>query len=125
MHEFSLMEDVVQAIGERLKAEGITAPGRVAEVTLRIGALAIHSTESFAQAFHVQAKGTLLEGAKLDLQIEPAHALCTKCGHDESIGVDVVDPHDPAPTIECPKCGELCRVEGGRGMGKIDITFKD
>jgi hydrogenase nickel incorporation protein HypA/HybF len=124
MHEFSLMEDVIHTITDRLRTEGITEPGTIAEVKLRIGALDIHSEESFEQAFYVQAKGTPLEGAKLDLDLQPGHAKCEKCGQEENVGVDVVDGHDPMPVLECPRCGELCIVNGGRGVGKIDVIFR-
>jgi Zn finger protein HypA/HybF involved in hydrogenase expression len=57
------MEDVVGAILDSLKQEGVIQQGAVKEVKLKVGALDIHSAESFAQAFTSLTQGTLLEGA--------------------------------------------------------------
>lgn len=124
VHEYSLMQDVIHSIVTRLEEDGINKPGTVKEVRLRIGALDIHSKESFEQAFYVQAKDTVLSDAKLDLQIVPGHIRC-KCGYEGDVGGDQADGHDPQPAVECPNCGELCLVEGGRGIEPIDIAVAD
>ena len=43
MHEYSLMQEIIQAILERLNQEGDSGP--VAEVVLKLGVLDIHSQE--------------------------------------------------------------------------------
>lgn len=123
MHEYSLMQNVMASILEGLRAENITDPAEVKEVKLRIGALDIHSVDSFKQAFQMQARDTLLRGAKLDLQIAPGTIECPRCTHKQEVGVGDADGHEPQPAIECPKCGELCFVHGGRGIAPIDITL--
>ncbi|MCX7963726.1 MAG: hydrogenase maturation nickel metallochaperone HypA [Candidatus Sumerlaea chitinivorans] len=125
MHEYSLMEDVVGAILDSLKREGVTQQGAVKEVKLKVGALDIHSSESFAQAFTSLTQGTLLEGARLDLEIVPARITCAKCGHSGDIGVGEADGHQAEPVVECPQCGEPCVVTGGRGIHPIDIIIED
>jgi hydrogenase nickel insertion protein HypA len=119
MHEYSLMQNVVTSILDGLRAEKVTDPSAVKEVHLRIGALDI---ESFKQAFYMQARDTLLRDAKLELEVAPGDIECSKCGHKQEIGVGDADGHEPQPAIECPKCRELCFVQGGRGIAPIDIT---
>lgn len=125
MHEFSLMNDVIKSITDRLEAEGIVAPGMVEQVTLRIGALDIHSEESFAQAFYSQIDGTPLAGSRLNLVILPGHVKCEKCGTERDILIDEADGHKAMPAVPCSKCGEICFVEGGRGMEPIEIAVRD
>jgi hydrogenase nickel insertion protein HypA len=125
MHEYSLMEDVVTSVLDTLKKEGVESPDAVKEVVLKIGALDIHSEASFVQAFEVQVRDTLLAKAKLRLEIVPGRIRCAKCGHEGALGVGDADGHDPQPAVECPKCGEVCLVEGGRGMHPIDLVIED
>jgi hydrogenase nickel incorporation protein HypA/HybF len=125
MHEYSLAENLIESILPRLAAEGLTAPGRVREVALRIGALEIHSEESFAQAFAMRTAGTPLEGAALRLDIIPGRIHCDRCDRDEVVGPDDADPHSHAPVMPCPDCGTPCRVEGGRGIEPIDLVIDE
>jgi hydrogenase nickel incorporation protein HypA/HybF len=125
VHEFSLMEDVVSNLLASLQREGITRAGAVKEVVLRIGALDIHSEDSFRQAFDMLARGTLLEGAHLELEIIPATYRCQACGYEGKVGVGDADGHQVEPVIECPACGQPCIVTGGRGIQPIDLLVDD
>lgn len=125
MHEYSLMEDVVSSLQQSLQREGITKAGCVKEIVLRIGALDIHSEESFRQAFDVLTKGTLIEGARLQLEIVPAMYRCRACGHEAQIGVGEADGHQVEPVVECESCGQPCVVTGGRGMHPVDVVVED
>ncbi len=125
MHEYSLMEDVVASLQKSLEREGISRPGAVKEIVLRIGALDIHSEASFKQAFDVLTKDTPLAGAQLQLEIVPAQYTCRKCGYNGSVGVGDADGHQAEPVVECAKCGEPCIVSGGRGIHPIDIIVED
>jgi hydrogenase nickel incorporation protein HypA/HybF len=125
MHEFSLMEDVIASLVESLRKEGISKAGAVKEVVLRIGALDIHSEASFKQAFEVQVKGTLLEGAQLQLEIVPARYVCSQCGFEAQVGVGEADGHQVEPVVECERCGAPCPVTGGRGIHPIDLVVEE
>ena len=64
-----------------------------------------------------------LEGAKLSLVVIPARIEC-KCGHEGPAG-EGVDHHSDMPIAECPRCGEVCRVSGGRGVSGIDLEVEE
>jgi Zn finger protein HypA/HybF involved in hydrogenase expression len=124
MHEYSLMERILETVLENLKGQGLSSSERVREVSLRLGALEIHSEESFRQAFAVLAKGGPLEGARLNLTIEPARFECP-CGYrGPSLG-DGADIHDAMPAAPCPGCGALCLLKGGRGVDGVSVTVQD
>ncbi len=125
MHEYSLMEDVVSSLNETLLREGITRAGAVKEIVLRIGALDIHSEESFRQAFEVLVKGTPLEGTELKLEIVPAQYRCRACGYEGKVGVGDADGHQAEPVVECAQCGQPCVVTGGRGIHPIDLIVEE
>lgn len=83
MHEYSLMDSVLEHVTEKMGAS-ITTPVRT--LRMKIGALEIHSRPSFEQAFIARSKGTVLEGATLELEIIPARIICRSCGHQSPIG---------------------------------------
>jgi Zn finger protein HypA/HybF involved in hydrogenase expression len=85
--------------------------------------LELHGEESFKQIFAMAAAGTRLEGAALVLTVIPARIRC-RCGHEGPAG-EGVDHHLDMPIAECPKCGTVCRVEGGRGVEGIDLQVED
>jgi hydrogenase nickel incorporation protein HypA/HybF len=124
MHEYSLMQRIIETINKNL-AEGTDFQGHeVQEVVLQIGALDIHSPESFHQAFEVLVRDTPLSGATLNLQIIPGTISCPKCGYQGNCQEDV-DGHDPMPITDCPQCGTVSGVIGGRGIEAIELILKD
>ncbi len=124
MHEYSLMEDVVESVTQNLEKQGVTAPGAVKEMVLRVGALDIHSEESFKQAFEMISRDTILNGTRLTLDIIPARIECRKCGYGGECR-DELDGHDPTPVAECPQCGSVSMVQGGRGIEPIELVVED
>ncbi len=35
-----------------------------------------------------------------------------------------VDPHDQSPLVECPRCGAVTPVQGGRGVEGIELRWE-
>lgn len=123
MHEYSLMESIIQSILERLAEEDRNRS--VSEVVLKIGVLDVHSEVAARQAFQVLIQGTPLERARLDLVVLPATLECLSCGHIEPFLVDHHHSHDPLPVAECPRCRQLARLTGGHGVEAIDLVLAD
>ena len=73
MHEMSLMVDLMRRIEGAARAHG---GGRVCRVKVTLGALSHFSPEHFREHFSHAARGTLAEGAALDIAVRQ-------------------DPHDP------------------------------
>jgi hydrogenase nickel incorporation protein HypA/HybF len=124
MHEMSLMQQVIDVIQAQLDEQDEQGQKEIVrEVRLEVGMLDIHSEAAFRQAFEVLAKGTRLEGAALELTVEPAVILCTGCGYRGTLTEGDADPHDPNPYVPCPRCGAICPVQGGHGVGGIELTM--
>lgn len=123
MHEYSLMQRVMEVIQGQLEERGERAAVR--EVLLKVGMLDIHSEDAFRQAFEVLARGTALEQARLSLTIEPARIACAECGYGGELSQGQADPHDPNPYVLCPRCGVICPVQGGHGVESIELIMND
>ena len=126
MHEYGLMENVIAVIMAELKKSGEEArAGRPLTVTLKVGALELHSEAALRQAFEVLSQGTVLQGARLHLVILPATLACPQCGFREPLPLGAVDPHEALPMAECPRCGVLTPVQDGRGVESIELAWEE
>jgi hydrogenase nickel incorporation protein HypA/HybF len=124
MHEYSLMQRLIETICKNLEEDSDFQGHKVKEVLLQIGALDIHSPDSFRQAFEVLVKDTPLAESLLQLTVIPGSISCPKCGYQGSCQQDV-DGHDPLPVTECPQCGTVTGVNGGRGVETIELILED
>jgi len=101
MHEMSLCEGIRGVIEDTARAHGVA---RVARVRVEIGRFAGVEREALAFAFDVVMRGSVAEGAALDMIDLPGRALCFDCGGD----VEIADRLDP-----CPDCGGTKLVPSG------------
>jgi len=76
MHELAIAENVVSTVLER------TAGHAVSVVRLRVGRLAGVVPEALTFCFEVAAAGTELEGATLEIEMQPGRAHCRSCEDD-------------------------------------------
>ena len=124
MHEYSLMEQVIAHILAELKKVDGPPDGSSLEVVLQMGALAVHSEAATRQAFEVLVKGTPLEQSRLNLTIAPVTLTCAQCDYQGPLPEGAVDPHDLSPLVECPRCGAVTPVQGGRGVEGIELRWE-
>jgi Zn finger protein HypA/HybF involved in hydrogenase expression len=118
------MEQVIAHILAELKKQESLPAGNSLEVVLKVGALAVHSEAATRQAYEVLVKNTPLENSRLLLIIEPVTLDCGKCGFKEPLPEGAVDPHDHSPLVECPRCGAVIPVQGGRGVESIELRWE-
>jgi len=123
LHEFSLMQEVVAAILAELKKRGESAAHPGLEVELHLGALEMHSQAAARQAYEVLVQNTDLAGSRLTLVVAPVTLSCPNCGFAGPLPEGQVDPHEVSPLAECPVCGKVSPVQGGRGVGPIRLVF--
>jgi hydrogenase nickel incorporation protein HypA/HybF len=76
MHELSLTRHIVAIVSERANGAKVT------QVTLEIGKLSAVLPDAIRFCFDVVAKGTLLEGARLEVIEIPGRGRCRDCGRD-------------------------------------------
>jgi hydrogenase nickel incorporation protein HypA/HybF len=90
MHEMSITQSVVEI------CEGHAGGRRVIEVVLEIGELSGVVPDSIEFCFDACTRGTLLEGAKLTLEVVPGIGCCPSCARELPIK-SLFDP--------CSSCG--------------------
>jgi len=105
MHEMSLAEGVLQIIEDQALKSGFA---RVKTVWLEIGALAGVETEAMRFCFDAVTRGSVAEGAQLEIIAAPGTSWCMQC----SATVPVAERYSP-----CPHCGGYqLQVQGGTEM---------
>ena len=68
MHETHLIEPIIKGISEHATREGAK---KVTNVKIKVGDLNCVKEESFKETFKILAKGTILEGAEVEIIIFP------------------------------------------------------
>jgi len=93
LHELSLTQSLIEIAEEHARREGAET---IVSLTLEIGALSGVIREAVEFAFEACSRGTLAEGATLDIIDVPALGHCTDC--DQQCAMQsLVDT--------CPHCG--------------------
>ena len=95
MHELSIAQNIIEIVEEHAKKLHALA---VSEVELDIGLVSGVIPETLEFVMDVAVKDTLLEGAKIKINVIPAKAKCLNCLKDFEI--------DEIYTM-CPHCGSL------------------
>lgn len=97
MHEMSIVGNVVKAVTMYAEEEGVE---RVTGVTLTVGALHDVVDDLMERAFRFLARGTVADGAYLQMNKLPLKVRCRQCHAVYEANVRVRD------SLNCPDCGE-------------------
>ncbi|WP_119286563.1 hydrogenase maturation nickel metallochaperone HypA [Azohydromonas sediminis] len=112
MHEMSLAESVREIVEDTARAHG---GSRVGRVRLEIGRLSQVEVEAMRFAFDVVMRGSMADGAALEIVETPGTAWCMRC----SQAVEIAQRGDA-----CPSCGSWqLQVTGGDRMRVIDLEI--
>ena len=95
MHELSLAQALVDQVDDVLEGEG---GGKVASVTVEIGAMSGVERDAFEFAFPLATEGTAMDGAKLIVCEVPLRIKCRSCGKESS---------PTPPMLLCSHCQSL------------------
>lgn len=105
MHEMSLAMGVLQIVEEAARAQRFR---RVRSVLLEIGELSMVEAEAMRFCFDAVSRGTLAEGAALNVVEVAGQGLCFNC----NMTVPLAALYDP-----CPACGgHPVQATGGTEM---------
>ncbi len=105
MHEMSLAAGVLELIEDAARQQKFP---RVATVWLEIGRLAAVEPEAMQFCFDAVARGSVAEGARLEIITLPGSGWCASCA--ASVAVSEI-------AAACPRCGGYqVTVTGGTEM---------
>ena len=112
MHEFSMTTQIVNYVLEEAKKHNAK---RVNEVHLIIGKLTFLGIEQVKFAYDLLVKNTIMEDSKLHIEEKNGVVKCNNCGYNGDLKYED-DPvyHIPSPTLNCPKCGDVVNIVGGK-----------
>lgn len=116
MHEFGIVEQLIDALQHRLGHQGVTS----------VQAIRLRKSSAFAegpvhQAFEMLTPGTMLEGTKLVIEEVPFDSVCAACGHSAVVTTDDLIGH----LFICPECGAGQEIDEARGLVILGVTIND
>lgn len=115
MHELSIATAVVAQVEEAVRTNG---GGRVASLRLRIGELAGVVPQALRFSFELASEGTVLAGARLDMDTVPGRGRCEGCGRESEVGVP--------PMLWCEACARpLGELLSGRELEIAEVVLVD
>lgn len=113
MHEMSLCESILGIIEDEAKRQGFN---KVLRVRLAIGALSGAEPDAMRFSFDAVTRGSLAEGAVLEIIDQPGTAWCLACAKT----VEIAQRYDP-----CPDCGGYqLQVTGGDELRIKDLEVE-
>jgi hydrogenase nickel incorporation protein HypA/HybF len=113
MHELSLAGSILQLVEGSARNEAFQ---RVRSLRLSVPALAGVEVAALRFALAALAPGSLLEGARVDIDEPLGQACCSACGAQ----VEIVEHGTP-----CPSCGSYAlQVTGGTEMRVVELMVE-
>lgn len=105
MHEMSIAESTLQLIEDAAYQQKFS---RVKAVFLEVGELSSIERDSLMFCFDMVTKGTIADGARLEILVIPGSGWCKTCKRDVAM---------PELYAACPDCGGFpLEVSGGTEM---------
>jgi hydrogenase nickel incorporation protein HypA/HybF len=95
MHEIGIMEDTLKLALEYAKRENAT---KITRLKMRVGDMSSVIPDSLQFAFDVMIKGTIAEGATLEIETIPVTCYCSNCQKEFT---------PKTLFYECPECHQL------------------
>jgi hydrogenase nickel incorporation protein HypA/HybF len=112
MHETVIAQQVVRAVLAEMDARGASA---CKTIDIDLGQLEGLEPQELQAAFDLEAAGTPLDGAVLQVSVVPPTAVCPSCKEAKPFELPSGRGHD-LPNALCPDCGSALELRGGRGF---------
>ena len=119
MHEYSLACEIFENVMATAQANNASI---VNSITLNIGRLAHVNPEQLLFSFNIIAKGSIADGAKVNVEFTAPTVECV-CGYKGTTN-DVTEKTDSDPQpylheyigLACPVCNKVLQTVGGREL---------
>jgi hydrogenase nickel incorporation protein HypA/HybF len=100
MHEYSIVQALIDRVGAEARARGACAVHRVA---VRVGELSGLDVALFTTAYQTFRERTICAAAALDVEVVPVRWQCPQCAADIARG----------QALRCAHCGTAARLAHG------------
>jgi len=119
MHEYSLACEIFENVMATAQANNALA---VNSITLKIGRLALINPDQLLFSFEILAQDSIAAGAKVNVEFIPPSMEC-ECGYTGTVDVSAdentgTNPclHEYVGALNCPVCGGVAQIAGGREL---------
>jgi hydrogenase nickel incorporation protein HypA/HybF len=113
MHEVALAQGIVDLVAERAEIDGFK---RVLKVRVAVGSLSTVMPEALQFGFESAARGTVVEGAALEIDEIEGEAYCTDCEKRF---------FTKSRLASCPACQSArCMVTGGDALRVSELEVE-
>jgi Zn finger protein HypA/HybF involved in hydrogenase expression len=115
MHEYAVVEDLVELIQDRARKKGSPAVRRIhlrRDSTFAEGPL--------RQAFALLTEHTPLQSARLEIEELMVQRTCAVCGQPHTIRADDLMGH----VFVCPDCGWSETIDEAHGLELLAVEFE-
>jgi len=115
MHELSVAMRIVEALDQELAGEEDELI--VSAVAIEVGALTGLVPEALQFSWDLATEGSLLQGSKLDIQVEDAAGYCPQCQEERTI--------TNLQSMRCPVCRtSIGQVTGGNELEILTVEVQ-
>ena len=113
MHELALAQGIIDVVEAQARAQRFS---RVTRVRLVVGALASVEPDALRFGFEAASRGTIAEGAALDIEQPPGAGHCVACGAEVTLS---------SRGAPCPGCGSfMVLMRGGDELRVEDLEVQ-
>jgi hydrogenase nickel incorporation protein HypA/HybF len=110
MHELALAQSIVDIVGEEATRHGLA---QIEAIRLRVGVFRAVVPELLQTCMEIAGRGTVAEGARVDLEVVGGRARCPDC----ALEYDVEER-----LFLCPGCGRLGgEVLAGEELALVEL----
>lgn len=113
MHELAIVAELIDAVTAGVAQH---QPCRVDVLRVRRGST--FSEEALLQGFEALARGTPLEGARLEVEVVD-HVVACRCGLERPIQAEELVGH----LWICPSCGHVEEVDEHGDLALLDVSL--
>lgn len=114
MHEMSIAEGIVDIALDTAKENH---GQKVKSIQVQIGRLSGVEPDALHFCFDAVTKGTIAEGARLDIEVVPIKGQCLECNHEFSVENYL---------FRCPQCeSTVVHVSSGRELRVLSIDIDE
>lgn len=112
MHEYSVVQQLVEGLLKELKGQGAV---KVTEVRLRRGST--FAEGPLRQAFQLLGENTPLQGAELVIEEFSVTHTCEQCSHSHVVSAEDLLGH----IFICPNCGTPKEIDEAHGLELLGV----
>jgi len=114
LHELTIVRNLLRIVEEKARVYGVK---QITGIRLVVGELNLVVPETLHFCFEVASRGTVAQGATLEIKEVPLEFQCNNCGHHFSLSSRKEISSGEEGGMGCPHChGQELEIRAGREL---------